>query len=272
MTILRNVICSFLNILLVPVIIVSSASLALAADYGDHVRLTKDQAFRWQFRITEGKYRPEDAQRGVQNELGRGYRVADWNDVKAAWRVSRGPLSYLFEGKSVFVTVNGNGYFGERIYHIADHNGRLPNGWLAHDQLGGHQLDLGSWTGPYQVLAVREGVYFHDLFKITYREYRPENASNGVKSEFGSQYRVADWHDVKRNWRQYRSELSELFEGKSVFVTFGGQGYNGQRIYHIADHNGVLPSGWLAHDQLGGHELDLGSWKGPYRVLAILEN
>lgn len=114
-----------------------------------------------------------DAQQYVLNELGANYRVADWNDIEAMWNLYPTEMEQFFEdAPALTVTLNGSTqYSSNRYYLIRDHDGNLPSNWLAHDQVGGHEISLGSWYGPYAVLAIEKetnnqneiGVFNFDL-------------------------------------------------------------------------------------------------------------
>jgi hypothetical protein len=61
-----------------------------------------------------------------------------------------------------------------------------------------------------------------------------------------------------------------------MFVTCGGQRiWQGNRHYYITRHDGHLPSNYtyLSHDDIGGHQADLGSWFNvKLRILAEVPN
>ncbi len=63
----------------------------------------------------------------------------------------------VFANEGPFVTYKNNispsGSTSDRQYFISSHGGRTPEGWLAHDELGGNVIDLGSWYFDRQILA-----------------------------------------------------------------------------------------------------------------------
>ncbi len=88
-------------------------------------------------------------------------RPAEWNEVRACF--DKHGLSYFHKigavktdptnsanpvNSQILVLVNGQRYFQapNRAYFAAFHEGTLPPNWLAHDQIGGNQIVLGSWS------------------------------------------------------------------------------------------------------------------------------
>ena len=118
------------------------------------------------FRITRAKANyPEEAIAAVQNEFGNEWRIADWNDLKEAWSAHERNIKSVFEGTeagATIVTRNGEVQWGDRTYFVEDHNGSRPGYFLAHDELGGHEISLGSWYiwewdgDGLRVLAIRK--------------------------------------------------------------------------------------------------------------------
>ena len=114
------------------------------------------------------------------------------------------------------------------------------------------------------------------LFRLTANPVLPDQAEAAVQSEFGGDWRRADWNDVVGAWNSfYEEELKLLFENTQIQVTFNGNAQWGTtgRWYFIEDHNGSRPGFFLAHEELGGNELSLGSWFNQHgtgwRVLAV---
>ena len=102
------------------------------------------------FQLTTGKANyPNEATAAVRNEFGDGWRIADWNDLRAAWAAHEEDIKAIFENwGGAIVTWNGESQWGntERTFFVEDHNGSRPSYFLAHDELGGHEVSLGSWT------------------------------------------------------------------------------------------------------------------------------
>ena len=98
------------------------------------------------------------AERLVRGELGAEWGIADWNDIRDAWDIDRDQLKRAFEARGAYLTWNGNWQWGDtdRTFLVEDHNGNKPDSFLSHDQLGGHELSLGSWSGHKRpILAFR---------------------------------------------------------------------------------------------------------------------
>ena len=80
----------------------------------------------------------------VKRELGDEWRVADWNDVRDAWEIDPDQWKRAFDDVSVHVTLDGDTERNGRVFFIT-HFGYRPESFLAHDELGGDELLLGSW-------------------------------------------------------------------------------------------------------------------------------
>ncbi len=114
------------------------------------------------FRITTESY-PETADwdQVVRDNFGSGYRVADWNDL-VEYHNSGGDILALFSslglrehGSSAFVTSAGRRMAsGRRHYFASRHEGKRPGHYLAHQEIGGHQLSLGSWFDTRKPILV----------------------------------------------------------------------------------------------------------------------
>jgi tetratricopeptide (TPR) repeat protein len=116
-----------------------------------------------QLRITKEVFAPNvaDLAAAVRAAAGRNARPAEWNEVRACFEKSG--LDYFRQmgvvttdpankanppNSQILVLVNGQRYFQApaRAYFAAFHAGKLPPDWLAHDQVGGNQIALGSWS------------------------------------------------------------------------------------------------------------------------------
>lgn len=119
--------------------------------------------------VTEKVFGPEIAgiSSAIDTEVGANVRPAEWSQIKACYE--RFGLSYFHKlgvGRidannpnrvdKVFVLVNGDRYSAGtgRPYFAAFHEGIVPPNWLVHDQVGGNQISLGSWTLRLPVLYV----------------------------------------------------------------------------------------------------------------------
>ena len=102
-----------------------------------------------------------DLAAAIRAEAGPGARPAEWNEVRACYErfglgyfhrlgvVKTDPRNQVNPPRSqVLVVVNGIRFFQApgRAYFAAFHEGTLPRDWLAHDQVGGNQIALGSWS------------------------------------------------------------------------------------------------------------------------------
>jgi hypothetical protein len=115
--------------------------------------------------ITKSVVGPEvsDLGEAIRREAGPHARPAEWGEIKVCYQ--KHGVSYFHQlgvaktdprnksnppGSQVLVVVNGNRYFqaGKRAYFAAFNEGTLPFDFLAHDQVGGNQISLGSWYYP----------------------------------------------------------------------------------------------------------------------------
>jgi tetratricopeptide (TPR) repeat protein len=116
-----------------------------------------------QLRITKEVFAPNvaDLAAAVRAAVGPTARPAEWNEVRACFEKSG--LRYFRQigavttdpankanppNSQILVLVNGQRYFQApaRAYFAAFHAGKLPPDWLVHDQVGGNQIALGSWS------------------------------------------------------------------------------------------------------------------------------
>jgi uncharacterized repeat protein (TIGR02543 family) len=111
----------------------------------------------YEYKLTVGTYsETEDLYAVCKREFGPNATLADWNDIKANYsgnikefldKVSL-PVGYGENTKAAYVQVNGERfYYSTRHYFIERHDGSIPLGWGALDQIGSNYLDLGSWYG-----------------------------------------------------------------------------------------------------------------------------
>ncbi|AQT70044.1 Serine/threonine-protein kinase PrkC [Anaerohalosphaera lusitana] len=99
-----------------------------------------------------------------------------------------------------------------------------------------------------------------------------------VCEQFGADYRVADWNDLKQFYAD-GGDLLALFDGLGLtehgdcaFVTRGGvKQYSSDRYYYASRHEHSKPSYYMAHDNIDNYLVSLGSWYGSRRILAIKE-
>ena len=91
-----------------------------------------------------------------KEKLGVGVRLADWNDL-VAYHEAGGSLSDLIanlkipieapNGPQYRISMNGKLLWRGRHYFLARHDHTKREGFLAHDNIDGYHLTLGSWFG-----------------------------------------------------------------------------------------------------------------------------
>jgi len=138
-----------------------------------------------------------------------------------------------------------------------------------------------SWVGGLDVATTLayDWISLSFPFKITQGYYSEnDNLEDAVQSEFGNNYRIADWNDVVSYCQTHSAQAFidqlnwELGEENSLMVTWNGEHFWdwGNRHYYISrfDHN--VPSHYLVHDDIEDGYITLGSWYNLHmRVLAI---
>ncbi len=121
---------------------------------------------------------------------------------------------------------------------------------------------LSEWSPPHQITIE---VF---PFAITSQSY-PDTAdlNAAVQAEFGSDYRLADWNDVK-SWcsSHSASEFITMLNWQagrehSLLVTWNGESYyHGWRHYFMTRVDHTPPSNYLIHDDIEDNYIVLGSW------------
>lgn len=110
----------------------------------------------------------------------------------------------------------------------------------------------------------------YDLpFQITRGKYREtDDLEKRVREEFGSEYRLADWNDLKK-YGNHIPKLLQALGGESnlkggLLLTRNGKHFFGSssRHFFLALHNHNKPRNFLVHDHLDNYYLSLGSWHG----------
>ncbi|MEN8221466.1 MAG: hypothetical protein ABFS56_35030 [Pseudomonadota bacterium] len=92
-----------------------------------------------------------------------------------------------------------------------------------------------------------------------------ENLAQIVQSEFGSDYRIADWNDIVAYYSSTNDvELFEQAFGPGSMLTYNGNRWyssSRQYFYSISKRPGQTPhDGYLSHANIDNHTFDLGSW------------
>lgn len=246
------------------------------------------------FAVTDLKYTCISDWNEIVNNLFEGeYRVADWTDIKDYYN-SGGDLEVLLDElglkeyqSEVFVTLNGDpSYSSSRFYYLSRHNHNKPSGYLAHQTIDNHFIDLGSWKGERKILAIKKesadtcsqeyGIVYRN-FGITGQKYPFDaNWDEIVFKVFGPEYRVADWQDIV-DYFSTGEDILDIFDGlflneyksEAFIKLYGDSSYNSGRAYYISRHNHNKPSGYMTHQTIDNHLIDLGSWTGERPILAI---
>ncbi len=92
------------------------------------------------------------------------------------------------------------------------------------------------------------------------------NMEEAVRYEFGPDFRLAEWNDIKQIRDIDRWIVStKLIPGRKYFVQRNGRFIqSGNRVYFfLFSPNGRVPAGFLVHDKFAG-KFFLGSWYGDY--------
>ena len=117
---------------------------------------------QYAYHITSGVYAYDsDWDQAVKLEFGVDATVADWLTIKAEVGGSVSALNdfmatsgFVSADSGQSVTVGGAKYWAPgRTYFMARHNGTVPPGWLVHDDMQAHTVDLGSWYHARPIMA-----------------------------------------------------------------------------------------------------------------------
>jgi hypothetical protein len=110
------------------------------------------QAAVFPFALTRNTYAETDA---LENKcslaLGEGWRLADWQDIRdyvqAGNAIESFAAALALEANSPYlVTYQGERWHTEQRHYLIEwHDHNLPDGWLSHEDINRHYLDLGSW-------------------------------------------------------------------------------------------------------------------------------
>lgn len=95
-----------------------------------------------------------------------------------------------------------------------------------------------------------------------------------VQNEFGSNFVVADWNDLKTinsdsTWDFQRfktNQFPSVGADRHVYRN-GNQYYQSDRAYFASRHDGDTPDHYMVHANINNNEIDLGSWDSNHRVL-----
>jgi hypothetical protein len=119
----------------------------------EEIALESDPSPAPRFALTSGRYsEKDDIAEGVIREFGDDARLADWNEI-ARWHGNDAgafadELGIITNSTNAYVQRAGKRYVDEkRQYFINRFDGKKPDYFLAHAELGGMTLALGSWFG-----------------------------------------------------------------------------------------------------------------------------
>lgn len=172
--------------------------------------------------LTSGVYPDtEDLPAAVAREYGSGARVADWSDLKrwhaddvADWADEQG----LTVNAGSFLILNQGRRYAEasRHYFVNRFDGKKPDYYKAHEELGGMTLALGSWHGQTQRVLVRRP------FQPVAR-YSLQSGPDGlVQHDFAGEPEaraasVSWWHEFRRDQNIGAPILSlTLHDGRKI--------------------------------------------------------
>ncbi|MCE2781846.1 cadherin domain-containing protein, partial [Limnohabitans sp.] len=202
---------------------------------------------------------------------------------------SGGPQGYLVEWGGPSIQVEGEYEFV--AFELSDGTTKIATGsrdssglwvyqWQDHVPLTSSVLNAYTFEHTSQVISATSS--FNQRLQL-------------VKDEFGNSANIAEFNDLKDlsliidaddlvdyldlkevnldNIPNYTEELPYANEGP--FVTYNGQishsGLTSDRQYFISAHDGLVPSGWLAFDEIDGNIINLGSWYYDRQVLAKID-
>jgi len=155
----------------------------------------------------------------------------------------------------------------------------LPN--LAMTNAGNYFVvasnSAGSATSFVATLSV-SNIFGGYVYRRTTNFYQPhDDWRAAVRSEFGPTAEVVDWNTLKGKFADSVAVLRTLFEvvgitaplqDEGIAVTVGGsQIWSGDRSYGVNRTDGVVPGGYLVHDQILNNWALLGSWPAERRIM-----
>jgi hypothetical protein len=206
-------------------------------------------------------------------------------------RVEKGELiAYLGEAREAETMVS-HIHFGLRLGQKADYplNGDrrwmagytvfLPekHGWFHPSQIIGETDSMRVWHSYIRKrddMVTGRTLHSND-FKITSGSYNEkEDLDHAIRKEFGDQYKLADWNEIKSfsaNVEGWADSLGlEVGEGKELLISNDGYRIWLGRQFFISRFSHEKPEGFLAFDAIDDNLVCLGSWFGmKHKVLAV---
>lgn len=206
------------------------------------------------YAVTELAYDDDsDWDQEVEDVFGSGYRVADWNDLKA-YDNNGGDLLDLFDGlglseydDSVYVKNNGDpSYSSTRYYFATRHEGHLPTSYnyLAHDNIGNYTISLGSWYGSNRILAIKISSSPDTPSELTMSSLSGDWA---IAIE-GSNYDTSTYYIIVNLSSNGTLTYEEHYQGALIGSDSGTWSYNSGSRYFYASGDGELCRGTLPAD------------------------
>ena len=230
-----------------------------------------------------------------------GYRhmIAEADGPKETPVLSYSPSSFDLQGSSGSTTImidnTGNGTLNWKLSSTADWISLNPSiGTNAASvevsyeenttsSLRSTEIIISSNSGEDESILVEQNnknnISYED-FGITSDRYSEKSDwAQIVLDNFGDQYRVADWNDLKEYYNN-GGDLLVLFDelgltdyGNSASVTRNGvRNYSTDRYYFASRHEGNKPGNYLAHDNINNYQISLGSWWGERPIMVIKKN
>jgi len=95
-----------------------------------------------------------------------------------------------------------------------------------------------------------------------------------IKTTLGENYRLADWSDIVgyHNEGNDMNLFTDLIGSTRMWVSrYGNEFASTSRHYFINISNHSTPSGFLVHDHIDNHLIDLGSWWNSRPILAYTD-
>ena len=175
-------------------------------------------------------------------------------------------------------TLGGDEYLGLAI----DLDGHTPRtcSVIVHYDDGGTEthenVELNACTTTIFKPVGGDGYVSYGNFAVTTEKYEYNGNWTQIVDNLNSEYRVADWEDLK-DFYNSGGDLLDLFDGlglteygDTAFVTRSGdQFYSSDRAYFATRHEHNLPSYYLAHDNIDNYLISLGSWYSKQKILMI---
>lgn len=180
------------------------------------------------FALSTGHYgEADEPEAALRAEFGEGVRLADWSDIKR-WHANDAlgwvqDLQVPEGGLMGWVQRDGTRKFDEtRHYFVHRFDGRKPEYYMAHDELGGFTLALGSWysvTAPL-VVALPERPAHREVLAVRGAEPR---ILHGGRFDLGRQRFALRWRAQVRpaegEVTTLRLRLADSREWRAVCAT-----------------------------------------------------